>query len=94
MLGALMLKAWSSTQPTITLSSGEAELHGVFRASAAGLGTLALLADFGAMLPMRVWTDSTASIGICKRQGLGKVRHLCTGPLGPTKGESGRLRAL
>ena len=25
---------------------------------------------------MRVWTDSTASIGICKRQGLGKVRRL------------------
>ena len=71
-----MLKAWSSTQPTITLSSGEAELHGVVRASAAGLGMLALLADFGARLPMRVWTDSTASIGICKRQGLGKVRHL------------------
>ena len=54
---------------------GEAELHGVVRASAAGLGMLALLADFGARLPM-VWTDSTASIGICKRQGLGKVRHL------------------
>ena len=76
MLGAHMLKAWSSTQPTITLSSGEAELHGVVRASAAGLGMLALMADFGARLPMRVWTDSTASIGICKRQGLGKVRHL------------------
>ena len=76
MLGAHLLKAWSSTQPTITLSSGEAELHGVVRASAAGLGMLALLADFGAKLPMRVWTDSTASIGICKRQGLGKVRHL------------------
>ena len=76
MLGAHMLKAWSSTQPTITLSSGEAELHGVARASAAGLGMLPLLADFGARLPMRVWTDSTASIGICKRQGLGKVRHL------------------
>ena len=36
---------------------------------------LALLADFGAKLLMRVW-NSTASIGICKRQGLGKVRHL------------------
>ena len=76
MLGEHMLKAWSSTQPRITLSSGEAELHGVVGASAAGLGMLALLADFGARLPMRVWTDSTASIGICKRQGLGKVRHL------------------
>jgi hypothetical protein len=45
MLGAHLLKAWSSTQPTIALSSCEAELHGVVRASAAGLGMLSLLAD-------------------------------------------------
>ena len=76
MLGAHLLKAWSSTQPTITLSSGEAELCGVVRGAAAGLGMLSLLADLGTRIPLRVWTDSTASIGICKRQGLGKVRHL------------------
>ena len=38
MLGAHMLKSWSSTQPTITLSSGEAELQGVIKGAAAGLG--------------------------------------------------------
>ena len=27
---------------------------------------------------MRVWTDSTATIGICGRQGLGKLRHIDT----------------
>ena len=27
---------------------------------------------------MRVWTDSSAAIGICSRQGLGKLRHLDT----------------
>ena len=27
---------------------------------------------------MRVWTDSSAAIGICNRQGLGKLRHLDT----------------
>ena len=76
MLGAHLLKSWASTQPTITLSSGEAELHGVVKGSAAGLGMLSLLADLGVRIRLRVWTDSTASIGICKRQGLGKVRHL------------------
>ena len=76
MLGAHLLKSWASTQPTITLSSGEAELHGVVKGSAAGLGMLSLLADLGARIRLRVWTDSTASIGICKRQGLGKVHHL------------------
>ena len=27
-------------------------------------------------MPLRIWTDSSAAIGICQRQGLGKVGHL------------------
>ena len=46
------------------------------RASAAGLGFLSLFAGFGATIILRVWTDSSASKGMCARQGLGKVRHL------------------
>ena len=38
----------------------------------------ALLEDLGVNLPLRVWTDSTASMGICQRQGLGKLRHVDT----------------
>ena len=34
--------------------------------------------DLGMELPVRVWTDSSAAIGICSRQGLGKLRHLDT----------------
>jgi hypothetical protein len=37
-----------------------------------------LLADLGVAVPLRVWTDSSAAIGICSRQGLGKLRHLDT----------------
>ena len=29
-------------------------------------------------MPVRVWTDSSAAIGICSRQGLGKLRHIDT----------------
>jgi hypothetical protein len=50
----------------------------VVKGAAAGLGYISLLKDFGVALPMRVWTDSSASKGICGRQGLGKVRHLDT----------------
>ena len=32
--------------------------------------------DLGHSLPVRVWTDSTATLGICGRQGLGKLRHI------------------
>ena len=60
------------------MSSGEAELYGVVRGGAVGLGFISLLSDLGVRLPLRLWTDSTASKGMCSRQGLGKVRHLDT----------------
>ena len=72
LLGSHILKTYSATQPTISLSSGEAEFYGVVRASGAGLGQASLFRDLGVVLGMRVWTDSSASIGICSRQGLGK----------------------
>ncbi len=34
--------------------------------------------DLGINLPIRLWTDSSAAVGICQRQGLGKLRHLET----------------
>ncbi len=50
----------------------------MIRGSGQGLGYQALLADLGVNVPLRVWTDSSAAIGICSRQGLGKLRHLDT----------------
>ena len=73
-----MIKSWSSTQPGVTLSSDEAELCGVIRGSGMGLGFQSLMADLGHSLPLRVWTGSSAAIGICTRQGLGKMRHIDT----------------
>ena len=78
MLGHHACKHWSSTQQSISLSSGEAEFAGVIRGAGQGLGFQALLRDLGLEIPLRVWTDSSAAIGICSRQGLGKLRHLDT----------------
>ena len=78
LLGWHAIKHWSSTQTSITLSSGEAEFAGVIRGAGQGLGYQALLADLGVQLPLRVWADSSAAIGTCSRQGLGKLRHLDT----------------
>ena len=78
MLGRHLIKSWSSTQSLVSLSSGEAEFYGVVKASGVGLGYQALLDDLAVQLPLRVWTDSTATMGICGRQGLGKLRHLDT----------------
>ncbi len=78
MMGQHAVKHWSSTQTSISLSSGEADFAGVIRGAGQGLGYQALLKDVGVELPLRVWTDSSAAIGICSRQGLGKLRHLDT----------------
>ena len=78
MLGKHCMKHWSSTQTSISPSSGEAEFGGVIRGAGQGLGYHALLKDVGIELPLRVWTNSSAAIGICSRQGLGKLRHLDT----------------
>jgi len=34
--------------------------------------------DLNIELPLRLWTDSTAAIGVTSRQGVGKIRHLDT----------------
>ena len=36
------------------------------------------MGDLGLTMAVRVWTDSTATIGICGRRGLGKLRHIDT----------------
>jgi len=78
MLGEHAIKTWSSTQSSVSLSSGEAEFYGVIKGAGMGLGFQSLLADLGLRVPLRVWTDSSAAIGICSRQGLGKMRHIDT----------------
>ncbi len=78
MLGSHAIKHWSSTQSSVALSSGEAEFAGVIRGTGQGLGYQALLRDFGVNTSLRVWTDPSAAIGICNRQGLGKLRRLDT----------------
>ena len=48
---------------------------------AEGLGVQALAADLGMSLPLSVHADSSAAIGICRRSGIGRVRHLAVGQL-------------
>ena len=42
------------------------------------LDTRHFLKDLGLNMPLRMWTDSSAAIGICSRQALGKLRHIDT----------------
>ena len=80
MVGDVCLKAWSTTQRVVALSSGEAEYYAAIKGASEGLGFLAGCADLGiwtnGAVSLRVLTDSSACKGICQRTGLGKIRHI------------------
>ena len=76
MLGKHLIKHMSSTQPVITLSSGEAELTGLAKAGATAIGIQSVAQDLGMKLTIDIHSDSSAAIGIVRRRGLGRIRHL------------------
>ena len=78
MWGKHFIKSGSKTQPIISLSSGEAELHGAVKAATEGIGIQSLLLDLGISVSGQVLADASAALGIIARRGLGKVRHLDT----------------
>ena len=80
-MGGHLIKHWSSTQKVVTLSSGEAELAGVVKGAGEGLGVQSLALDLGMQFDLEIYADSAAAIGICRRSGIGRVRHLAVGQL-------------
>ena len=76
-LNGHLLKHWSSTQATASLSSGEAETKSVTKGAIEGLYMKHLLAQQGVEVEIEILTDATAAIGAVKRLGAGKrMRHL------------------
>ena len=67
---------YSITQSTIALNSGEAELHGISKGFSHALGIQALARDLGFDSKIRVHSNAAAAIGIARRRGLGRIRHL------------------
>lgn len=45
------------------------------------VGMRSIAADLGFKVEIEVLTDATAAIGICRRRGLGKIRHLAVADL-------------
>ena len=73
-----MIRSWSRMQNLVALSSAEAELYGIVRASAELLGCRSMARDMGFHLGARVYADASAALGIVHRQGIGKLRHVDT----------------
>ena len=81
LVGSHIIKSWAATQKTITLSSTEAELGGIIKATTEGIGMRSLPRDIGFAVDLEVHADASAAIGICRRSGVGRVRHLAVGLL-------------
>ena len=79
--GSHLIKHWSTTQGYVTLSSAEAELNGITRGASTSLGLLAIAKDLGLTWDLTLLTDASAAIGVCRRRGLGKIRHLAVADL-------------
>ena len=78
MRGKHCLRHWSSTQTTVALSSGEAELGGLCKGAANAIGMRSVSKDLGVNFKIEILSDATAAIGMSRRLGVGKVRHLDT----------------
>ena len=76
MWGAHCLKSWASTQATVALSSAEAEIYALTKGASQALGMMTLLEDFGFKTRATLHIDASAAIGIVRRAGFGKLRHL------------------
>ena len=74
--GKHVLAHWSSTQATIALSSGEAELNALVKGASEALGIVNLFSDLDVVMTSELKTDSSAAAGIANRLGNGKVKHL------------------
>ena len=79
--GAHLIKDWSTTQQAVTLSSAEAELYGLVTGTTEALGIQAWCRDLCLETAVRMNADSEAAIGICRRSGIGRVRHFAVGQL-------------
>lgn len=78
MRSAHVINTWSTTQATVALSSAEVELVAIVRAAAESIGVASLLRGMWHAGAAHVREDSSSSVGVCKRTGVNKVRHLDT----------------
>ena len=75
------MKTWATTQKSLTLSSGEAELVAAVKTSAEVIGILQLMKEWGMETQGRIYVDSSAALGVVNRKGCGKLRHIKVGLL-------------
>eukprot|EP00971_Amphidinium_carterae_P312543 6212170-Amphidinium_carterae.1 len=78
--GQHLLRASSTTQTVVALSSAEAEFYAAVKSTSYGLGAIGMFSDLGVTFkePLLVQMDATAGIAVASRRGSGKIRHIAT----------------
>ena len=79
MRGSHLIKSWSRTQDSITLSSTEAELVALGKLAMESIGIRTMCEEWGMSRPEQtseLFADASAALSIAKRQGAGKMRHI------------------
>ena len=66
--GARLIKHWSATHKTIALISGEAELAGIVKGAAEGMGIVPVALDLGVTAGLAVMACNRARMCICARR--------------------------
>ena len=72
MYGCHNIRHWSTTQTTISLSSGEAELNGLCKTASQALGLRPFANDVCIDRKRLLKTDATAAMGMSMRRGIDK----------------------
>ena len=79
LLGCHVLKSWSSTQASVSLSSGEAEFYALITGASEGFGLVSMAQDFGVLLKLVLHSDATTGLSLAQRHGLNsRIKHLHT----------------
>ena len=74
--GRHLLGYWLKTQQTVSLSSCEAEINALVKTGCEGLSLRNLIQHCGISAKLRLLTDASAAVGVCRRKGAGKQKHL------------------
>ena len=64
----------------LKLSSAEAELYALVKATSEALGQMSLLSEWGIPTTCKIWGDASAALGIIARSGLGKIHRQSLSP--------------
>ena len=75
-LGDHLIRVWAKSQGAIALSSMEAELYAAVYGATETMGLANLLKDWKVSASISMALDSSAALGLLRREGLGRAKHI------------------